>query len=184
MRRSACCFSLVRRYHAIAGNAEGQARQQAERHGRDQERAARNCRAARSGRHRRQRRRSASPVDDDRHIGVREEGRPVGRIAFLATSTTGWPVRSDARRVGAEFGQVDQRDLLAVGHQLRIAVAIEDLVAENLVRFLRATGRKPCWRRTVARRAAICSRSVTLAARYRAQLRASTWRSDRAGGRS
>ena len=114
-------------------NRESQARQQAQRCGRDQERVGEpvaRFRLVDIGRHDS----DGFSIDDHGNIRLAKERRQVGRVAFFYVDDRLFQSHG-TRRVGAEFGQVDEGNRVAICHELGISFLIENHPAEDLVGF-------------------------------------------------
>src|ERR1700733_4752924 len=69
-------------------------------------------------------------IDDDGNVGPSKKPRQVGRIGLLHIDDR-LPAFDCARRVGAEFRYIDERDFVALRYKLRISLAIENFVAKD-----------------------------------------------------
>ncbi len=133
------------------GNGEGERRQQAQRYCRDQERIEEpvpHFGLIDIGRNDGDR----PSVDEDGDIGFGEERWPLDRVAVLDRHDR-LARGHGGGSGGIEFGQVDQCRSLPVGNELRVAPAVENLVAEHEADALRpAEERHAGGRRLLARR--------------------------------
>jgi len=106
------CFTIPRN----CGNGEGEAREEAKKCGSGQERVM-NILALLRFIHVGRNDRNETTIGLDRNVCPREECRPVGRTTL--PDVDDWLSVSDrSRRIGAIFGQVDERDLFAGRHEL------------------------------------------------------------------
>ena len=69
-------------------------------------------------------------IDDDGNVGPRKKPRQVGRMGLLHIDDR-LPAFDCARRVGAEFRYIDERDFVVLRYKLRISLAIENFVAKD-----------------------------------------------------